>query len=306
MPTSMQQIVLGLDLGGSSVKIAVVAFDAGGKPTVLAHESRDTHPSRAMSKVLDDLLQITNEFREKYGAFDSIGVGLPGIHDETTGKTSHLPNFPFEWEGSQFRDEVRNRLGQSVIVANDGRAFSLAESVLGAGVGFATVVCVVLGTGIGGGVVIDGKLWKGRSSVGEFGHQSVQFDGPLCRCGNRGCVESFAGAAAITEAGGRETVREVFEAARNGDARAQQAVDRAISALAAGLANTYVMLAPDLIVLGGGVAKAGAQLFDPLTAQIRGRASLVSAAEIKVVHAELGYFAGAIGAALMGAEQFAF
>lgn len=259
-----------------------------------------------MSKVLDDLLLITNEFREKYGAFDSIGVGLPGIHNEISGVTSHLSNFPAEWEGSQFRSELSNRLGQSVIVANDGRAFSLAESVLGAGSGIETVVCMVLGTGIGGGVVIDGKLWKGRSSVGEFGHQSVQFDGPLCGCGNRGCVESFAGAAAIIQAGGRETVREVFEAARNGDSRAKQAVDRAISALAAGLANTYVMLAPNLIILGGGVAKAGVQLFDPLTAQIRARAGLVSTEEIRVVPAELGYFAGAIGAALMGTELSPF
>lgn len=306
MATSTQRIVLGLDLGGSSVKIAVVAFDAGGKPTVLAHESRDTHPSRALSKVLDDLLLIANEFREKYGAFDSIGVGLPGIHDEITGKTSHLPNFPHEWEGSQFRNEICNRLGQPVIVANDGRAFSLAESVLGAGAGIATVVCVVLGTGIGGGVVIDGKLWKGRSCVGELGHQSVQFDGPLCGCGNRGCVESFASAAAITEAGGRDTVREVFEAAASGDALAQNAVDRAVSALAAGLANTYVMLAPDLIIVGGGIAKAGAQLFDPLITQIRERASLVPPAEIRVVQAELGYFAGAIGAALIGAKRFTF
>ncbi|HUW88782.1 MAG TPA: ROK family protein [Candidatus Paceibacterota bacterium] len=305
MTKSTKRLLLGLDLGGSSIKIAVIAVGVDGKPTVLAQESRDTHPSRALSKVLDDLLLITNEFREKYGACDSIGVGLPGIHDEISGVTSHLTNFSAEWEGSQFRSKLSNRLGRPITVANDGRAFSLAESVLGAGAGFETVVCVVLGTGIGGGVVIDGKLWKGRSSVGELGHQSVQFDGPLCGCGNRGCVELFAGAAAITEAGGRETVREVFEAAASGDALAQGAVDQAISALAAGLANTYVMLAPDLIVVGGGVAKAGAQLLDPLTAQIRERANLVSSAQIRVVPAELGYFAGAIGAALMGAEQFA-
>lgn len=306
MAISTRRILLGLDLGGSSVKISVVSLSAGEKPTVLAQESRETHPSRALFKVLDDLLDITNEFRAKYGVFDSIGVGLPGIHDDVIGTTSHLPNFPAEWEGSLFGREITTRLGQPVRVANDGRAFSLAESVLGAGVGIETVVCVVLGTGIGGGVVIDGKLWKGRSSVGELGHQSVQFDGPVCRCGNRGCVESFAGAAAIIQAGGRDTVRDVFEAAASGDARARLAVDRAIAALAAGLANTYVMLAPDLIILGGGVAKAGAQLIEPLIAQIRERVSSVLPEKIKVVEAELGYFAGAIGAALMGAERFAF
>lgn len=146
MAKSTKRLLLGLDLGGSSVKIAVIACGIDGKPTVLAQESRDTHPSRALSKVLDDLLLITNEFGEKYGAFDSIGVGLPGIHDEISGVTSHLTNFPAEWEGSQFRSKLSNRLGRPVIVANDGRSLSLAESVLGAGAGFETVVCVVLGT----------------------------------------------------------------------------------------------------------------------------------------------------------------
>lgn len=305
MTKSTGRLALGLDLGGSAVKVAVIAFNADDKPEIMAKESKDTHPSRAVNLVIDDLVVIANEFRGRYGTFDSIGLGLPGIHNQISGRTTHLPNFPIEWEGFPLQKEITARIGQPVTLANDGRAFSVAEAVLGSAAGFGTVVCVVLGTGVGGGVVIDGKLWKGTGTAGELGHQSVAMDGPLCGCGNRGCVEMFAGSTAITNAGGKATVREVFEAALAGDGVAKNAVDRAISALAAGLANAYVMLAPDAIVVGGGVADAGAQLMEPLISQIRRRAPLVPAENIRVFHAQFGVFAGAVGAALIGAQGFA-
>ncbi|MBI3429406.1 MAG: ROK family protein, partial [Actinobacteria bacterium] len=215
----------------------------------------------------------------------------------------HLSNFPVEWEGYFFRDELVARFGQEVTISNDARAFSVAESVLGVAAGLKTVVCVVLGTGVGGGVVIGGRLWKGTGSAGELGHQTVELDGPLCGCGNHGCIESIAGATAIISAGGKPTVPEVFEAARSGDALARTAVNRAISALAAGLGNAYLVLAPDAIVVGGGIAGAGAQLFDPLTEQIRNRVRTVPGGSIRVLKAKLGLFAGAVGSALIAAER---
>ena len=303
MTISNGKPVLGLDLGGSSIKVAIISFDTDRKPEIVATESRKIHPSRIPGRVIEDLCEVREEFRSAFGEFDAIGLGMPGLLNETSGATTHLSNFPVEWEGYLFRDELIARFGQQVIISNDARAFSVAESVLGVAAGLKTVVCVVLGTGVGGGVVIGGKLWKGTGSAGELGHQTVELNGPICGCGNHGCIESIAGATAIISAGGKPTVREVFEAARAGDGLASAAVNRAISALAAGLGNAYLVLAPDAIVVGGGIADAGAQLFEPLTAQIRDRVRTVPGGSIRVLKAKLGVYAGAVGSALLAAES---
>ena len=295
--------ILGLDLGGSSIKVAILEFNTEQKPIIVATESRNIHPSRTPGRVIEDLCEVKEEFKNIYGEFDVIGLGMPGLLNDASGVTTHLSNFPVEWEGYFFRDELIARFGQEVTISNDARAFSVAESVLGVAAGLKTVLCVVLGTGVGGGVVIGGRLWKGTGSAGELGHQTVELNGPICGCGNRGCIESIAGSTAIISAGRKSTVREVFEAARAGDELAQTAVNRAIAALAAGLGNGYLVLAPDAIVVGGGIADAGAQLFDPLTKAIHDRVRTVPRGSIRVLKAKLGVFAGAVGAALLAAES---
>lgn len=294
---------LGLDLGGSSIKIAVVAGANTKNPEVLVTEVREIHPSRAPKLVVIDLTSIVEDYGDKYGPFDSVGLALPGLHDEQLGTSTLLPNFPDEWRGFPVREELFRASGVHVTLVNDARAFAVAESVLGAAVGLETVVCLVLGTGVGGGVVHKGKLWRGQGTAGEIGHQTVELDGPLCGCGNYGCVEAIAGSTAIISNGGKPTVKEVFQAAAAGDVRAKKTVDRAVSAIGAGLANAYLVLAPDAFVLGGGVAESGSQLFDPLVDEIRRRVTVASDECIRILPAKLGIFAGAVGSALLGADR---
>jgi glucokinase len=160
------------------------------------------------------------------------------------------------------------------------------------------VVCLVLGTGVGGGVVIDGRLHTGAGVAGEIGHQTVLADGPACGCGNLGCAEALTSAAAFSARGGQPTPEAVYAAARAGDRRARDAVEQVVGWLGIALANAYVLLAPDVCVVGGGVAAAGADLLEPLAAEVRRRVRLVPGHQIRVVASELGPFAGAIGAAL--------
>jgi glucokinase len=296
---------LGLDIGGSSVKAALVRIGDGRAPDVVDTSLWPLDPARAPSDVIDVLHQATERYRTEFGVVKSIGVGLPGMFDAKTGSPTLLPNFPPEWRGFPFRKTVEQRLAAEVTVVNDAKAFSVAESVVGAAAGKRMVVCVVLGTGVGGGIVLDGRIWKGRGSAGELGHLTVELGGPRCGCGNTGCVEAFASAAAISAYGRQSTVLEVFEAAAGGDVIAQGSIDRATKALGAGLANVFITLAPDVFVIGGGVAAAGEQLIVPLEREIRRRVKVAPGTDIQVIPALLGRYAGAIGAAIMGAQSTA-
>ncbi len=284
---------LGLDIGGSSVKAALVRGDA-----VLVTAIRPIDQARQPGAVVGTLAAVADEMRGSWGQVDTIGVALPGLYDADTGVPTLLPNFPAVWHGYPFRSAAEEALGQQVTLANDAKAFSVAESLLGAGRGHRAVACFVLGTGVGGGVIIDGKLWRGAGYAGEFGHLSVDLDGPRCGCGNHGCVESYASAAAICAAAGQASVDKVFEASRAGDPAALAAIGQAVRALAAGMANVFVAIAPDRIVIGGGVATAGDELFGPLRDAVRERVLVADPDLLQVVPASLGRFAGAIGAAL--------
>jgi glucokinase len=297
------RLALGLDIGGSSVKTALLDLDGASRPETINTDLFHLDQSREPGLVVDELARITDKLRAEYGPVHSIGVGLPGMFDESSGTPTLLPNFPLSWRGYPFRQSVEEKLGQRICLVNDAKAFSVAESVVGSAAGLGMVVCIVLGTGVGGGVVQGGKIWKGLGSAGELGHLTVELDGPPCGCGNNGCVESFAGSAAIASFGGKASVQEVFTAAAMGDVAAQASVDRAIKALGAGLANVFITLAPDTFVVGGGVAGAGDQLIGPLEAEIRRRVHVAPGTDIRVVPGSLGRHAGAIGAALMGADQ---
>jgi glucokinase len=174
---------------------------------------------------------------------------------------------------------------------------------MGAARGCRTVVCLALGTGVGGGVIVDGRLHLGvGGTAGEIGHQTVLPEGPLCGCGNRGCVEAVASARAICEMGGRATVDAVVAAALGGDARAREAVERAAAWIGIAVANAIVLLNPERVVIGGGIAQSGDAFLDPIRAEVRRRVHLARADRIEIVPGELGAAAGAIGAALRGAE----
>jgi glucokinase len=166
------------------------------------------------------------------------------------------------------------------------------------------VMCVVCGTGVGAGLVLDGRLHLGiQDRAGEIGHHTVVLDGPVCNCGNRGCLELFAGARAIARAAGRDTFDDTLAAARAGDDAAEAAIRRAGELIGVAVANLTIFLTPERVVIGGGVAEAEELLMEPLCAELVRRAGNVAPLEeIEVVRATLGPEAGAIGAALFAAD----
>jgi glucokinase len=294
-----RQRYLGLDLGGTNIKVVVLEERDAGLPVTVEQATHPTEGHRGPEAVVDRVGQIGREALGRRGPVAAIGVGIPGIHDER-GHAVLLPNLAGDWNGVPVQAPLARALGQPVALVNDARAFSLAESVLGAGRGLGTVVCMVLGTGVGGGVVVDGRLLLGTGFAGEIGHQTVLVDGPRCGCGNQGCAEALTRADVFARLGGQATAAEVYAAARAGDATAQAAVDHVVQWLGVAMANAYVLLAPDAFVIGGGIAAAGDLLLGPLEAAVRRHVFLSPPELIRVLPAALGPYAGAAGAALVG------
>src|SRR5690606_19556818 len=185
---------------------------------------------------------------------------------------------------------------------NDARAFGLAELSLGAGRGCETMVGLTLGSGVGGVVVVNGRVHFGHDGTGgEVGHQTLLPDGPSCTCGNRGCLEALTRADAIAAACGTTTAEEAVRAARAGEERATAGLAEIGHWLGIGIANLIVVLTPDRVVLGGGVSGAGDLLFEPIRDEVRRRVRVTDLGAVEIVAAELGTWAGAIGAGVHGA-----
>jgi glucokinase len=292
---------LGLDVGGTNCKLAVLEID-GDRQELVATATIPTGPGDP-ADVLGRLAAVATELVAAHGPVAAAGAGVPGLFDEDRGRAVFLPNLPASWTGQEVAGPLAAGLGVPVALINDARAFTLAESRMGAAAGCPTVVCLTLGTGVGGGVVVDGRLRFGPSGrAGELGHQVIEADGPPCGCGNRGCVEAFAAGAVLCRLGGRATPEAVYAAAAAGDERAAAGVAAVIGRLAVGIANLVTVLWPERVVVGGGVAAAGDRLFGPLRAAVVAAAPLVDPAAYEIVPAALGPGAGAIGAALWAAE----
>jgi glucokinase len=294
---------LGIDVGGTNSKLAVLEADDGDPPALLATATIPTG-SDDPGEVIDRLAAAGARLVARHGPAAAAGVGVPGLFDDASGRAVLLPNLPPAWAGREVRAPLAGRLGVPVALINDARSFTLAESRMGAAAGCSTVICLTLGTGVGGGVVVDGRLRFGpHGRAGELGHQVIDPDGPPCGCGNRGCVEAFAAGAAISRLGGRPSPQAVFAAAAAGDERARAAVAAVAGRLAVGIANLVTVLWPERVVVGGGVAAAGEQLLGPLRRAVAAAAPLVDPAAYEIVPAALGPGAGAIGAALWAHEQ---
>jgi glucokinase len=161
------------------------------------------------------------------------------------------------------------------------------------------VVGVTLGTGIGGGVLIDGRIWSGATgAAGEIGHQVIDLDGPECGCGNRGCVEALARSDVLCSMAGRQSVTEVYAAAADGDQRSRAAIATAARAIGIGLANVVTLLGPDIVVVGGGIASGGEAVLAPIRNTVRDHVTMAPSGVTHIVSGRLGSQAGAVGAAL--------
>lgn len=289
---------LGLDLGGTNIKV-VVLDDADGTDQVVYSDTVPTYAERGPEAVVDRLIEVGRGVISHHAQIEAIGIGVPGLFNPITGTIELFPNLPGPWPGQSIRDPVAEGVDLPATLINDARAFTLAEGTIGAGRGSSTLVCITLGTGIGGGIMFNGALYTGPLGVaGEIAHQTVLPDGPLCGCGNRGCAEALAKADAIAARAGRTTVEEVYAGVEAGEPECIEAVEFAAYYLGIALANAVVLLGPDRIVVGGGVTQAGDVVLNPIRNAVRTRVTLIPTEAISVVPAALGSRAGAVGAAL--------
>jgi glucokinase len=298
---------LGLDLGATNLKWAMVER-AGDTWSTVAREQvatrLDASPEEVPARVVGQLAEVAAEAIASCGPALSVGIGVPGLYDPVGGTTRFLVNIPGPWAGQPVAGPVAEATGLPAVLVNDARAFGLAELRLGAGRGAASMIGLTLGTGVGGVIAIDGRVHQGHDGTGgEIGHQTIDPDGPPCGCGNRGCVEAFARADRIAAACGTATAEEAVARARSGDPRAVDGINRIGRYLGIGIANMVAVINPDRVVIGGGIG-AGATdlLFEPIRSELRLRVRTTDLDRVELVAAELGTWAGAIGAAVHGAE----
>jgi len=316
-----QQYIIGVDLGGTN--IVVGAMSADGKQ----HFAMRSIPTSAESGaegvadrivgliegvILDTLAETNSNRRDVIG----VGVGAPGPLDREKGLVVVAPNLG--WKNFPLRDRISERLRVPVTLDNDANCATVGEWWQGAARGGKNVVGMTIGTGIGGGVIIEGKLFHGASDVaGEIGHTTIDLNGRHCKCGNYGCLEAYASGPAIATRAREVLVREetasllpsmvggkldsitaetVYKAAQQGDAVASEIVRDTARYLGAGIANLLNILNADVVVVAGGVTQAGDALFVPLRAEVRRRAFRPAVDATRIVPGELPGTAGVVGA----------
>jgi glucokinase len=293
--------VVAVDVGGSSMKGAVVGHDG----TILAMDTRPTAAERGPAAVVDDIVGFAAGLSEagqrRTGASPvAAGIAVPCLVDEVTGVAAYSANIG--WRDVPIGDLATRRLDRPVAIGHDVRTGGLAESRLGAGRNAADFLFLPIGTGIAGAVVLRGAPYPGdRGWAGELGHIPVWPDGEPCACGNRGCLETYASAAAIARrysgAPGLDA-EDVLARAAAGDPDAVRVWDEAVEALAIGLAAYILTLDPALVVIGGGLAEAGTRLLAPLRGRLATRLAWRDPPRIEA--ARLGPRATTLGAALLG------
>lgn len=291
---------LGLDLGGTNIKVAVIE-KSGDSWKVIKEEDVPTEADKGPAHVVSRLAEIAANKQKEFSNLSGVGVAVPGLFN-ADGTIELFPNLPGAWRGFQALEPIRKATNLPTAIINDARSFTLGEAIMGAALGKRTVACFVMGTGVGGGVVIDGKIHLGASgAAGEIAHQIIKFDGPMCGCGAQGCAEPLTNSAAVAKLAGTKTAEEAYKNAVAGDEKALAAFKEVAYWIAITLTNIMVVLAPDTIVIGGGVAQSGDILLKEIRTAMHERAHLYPASDINIVPATLGFYAGSIGAALYGA-----
>ncbi|MDA0328841.1 MAG: ROK family protein [Gemmatimonadetes bacterium] len=313
--------VLGVDIGGTNLVVASVPL-APGHPAAV--RSRDTIPARGPDAAVRDIGAMAEEvidatIAEFGGAredFVGVGIGCPGPLDLTTGVVISTPNLG--WDGYPIRARISEVVGLPATLDNDGNCATYGEWWRGAGQGASSIAGVTVGTGIGGGLVVDGQVLRGVSgSAGEIGHMTIDFSGRRCACGNVGCLEAYTSGPNIA-ARAREglagridsilaslvdgqldriTARTVYDGVVRGDAYAADVMKETAKILGVGVANIVNVFNPEVVVIVGGVTRAGEYLFGPLREEVGRRAFPSAVSACSIVPGALPETAGVIGAA---------
>lgn len=310
---------IGIDLGGTNIVAAVVDE----KYNIIEKSKTPTAMPRTPEEIFDDIARVAKEAVEKSGLtmdeIESIGLGTPGTAN-ADGVIEFANNLNFDHVPA--REMLRERLGDKPIyVANDANCAALGEAYAGCGNGSKNFIAVTLGTGVGSGVIVDGKIVTGVNYAGgECGHMVIVVDGEPCTCGRKGCWEAYASATALinqtkkameeypdsimhqlAEEEGKVSGKTAFDAMRHGDIAGIKVVDQYVKYIACGLINLVNALQPEIICVGGGICNEGETLLRPLRRYIEAeRYSVYSKMQTKIMKAELGNDAGIIGAAILG------
>ncbi len=317
-----KKYIVAIDLGGMSAKGALFTLD--GK--ILCEEKVKTNKDDGFEGTVRKLSNLAYALAEKKGIsmdeIQSIGVGSPGIVDTKNGIILRWSNF--DWNNVPFAEELSKLTSKKVIVSNDANVAALGEATFGATAKYQSSILLTIGTGVGGGMIFDGKIIEGfRSAGAELGHITIRKDGLHCACGRKGCYEKYASATALISqtrhamvedlnskmweiVGGKITNvdgRTAFEAARQGDETAQKVIEQFVGYLSEGIADFVNILRPEAIVLGGGVAEQGEELFVPLRKAVDERTYIaMDIVPLKIVGATLGNRAGIYGAFCLAKE----
>jgi len=312
-------VYIGFDVGGTGVQVGVV----NEKGQILCKGNMVTRTDIPVAEQIKAMAgcALDTLSRSGYTLDDvkSLGAGLPGVVDPRTGHIAFCPNLG--WKDVDFAGEMRKHIDKPVFMDNDATVAALAENIAGVSAGAHSSVFLTLGTGVGGGIVIGGKVWSGFHGVGsEIGHMIIEMDGNPCNCGNRGCLERYCSATAIILAA-RAAVNQyqdsaimtkcegdpmkinakmVFDAAKEGDELGVKLFNDYVKALSITLVNIIHFLDPEVIALGGGVSKAGDFLLNALREEVSKLVMYKALPFSRIELAKLGPDAGIIGAAMLG------
>ncbi|RMF83249.1 MAG: ROK family protein [Nitrospinota bacterium] len=320
----MEPCVIGVDMGGTNTRTAAITRQG----EIVARQEHPTAVEEGREQVVANLVAAIHDLcqtvRKEQREVVAIGIGVAGAIKIKEGIVSESPNLP-GWTDFPLRQILTDHLSLPIIIENDANAAALGEYWAGAGRQVENLVCITLGTGVGGGIILEGNIWHGvDGTAGEVGHITLEPQGALCKCGNRGCLEAYASATALTRMAreamerGEETLLRtlcqdnaaalsaemVSQAAQQADRVAQRILERMGRYLGIAIANLANLLNIEMVVVGGKVSQAW-DLFIPFTEEeIRQRAFAVPADRCRVVKAERGDDAGLLGAAYMAWKSF--
>ncbi len=315
-----RRYVIGVDVGGTKISVGAMPDDGSREIGVRSAPTRaEQGPGAVVDRIVEMIETVIAVTMAEEGvpraAFAGVGVGAPGPLDHDRNVVVVAPNLG--WRDLPLRALITDRVGLPAALDNDANCATLGEAWVGAARGARYVLGLTLGTGIGGGLIVNGRLYHGASNVaGEVGHMTIETQGRRCACGNYGCLEAYASGPNIAqrareavEAGepsalsdmvggdlARLTAQHVYDANDRGDALAREVVRETARFLGAGVANLLNVFNPDVVVLAGGVARAGPALFDPLRAEVRRRAFRPAVDAARIVPGALPGTAGVVGA----------
>jgi glucokinase len=316
-------LILGVDLGGSKILTAVtnsqgkiLSRDHGITPAPKGHEA-------VIRSILESAHRVLEQANVDISELTAVGIGAPGLLNPETGMLFTSPNLP-GWRDVPLRDIMQERLGKRTFLINDANAAALGEFYFGAARGVRNFIYITLSTGIGGGIIIDGKIYGGAiGAAGEVGHMTIDDEGPICNCGNRGCWETLASGTALArearqriKEGVRTSILEYAEgdvekvtaqvihnAAKEGDSLAKELIAQTGYYVGVGLINLINIFNPELIVIGGGLSNIGDILLEPAFKVARGRVYKEAFQAVRFASPELGRNSGVLGAAAFALQE---